>query len=350
MRKKARVVFLTAIFSLLWPPLSRAAGVGSSAGLTLIEPASARAASLGEAFVARSNDISAFAYNPASLNSLKDSQLSFSYQKRFDDESFGQLLLGTPLKKGALGFSVSYFDAGKLELIDGQTSRTVTAQRDLAVSLGYSIQHKSVSYGVTGKFISSELGETVSGSAVAMDAGIQRLLHPRLRFGAAIQNIGTDLKYINEKETLPRIARVGLSWTAVPNKFPMGLLLEVPYFINEEKFSTSLGLEVLVNLLHVRAGYQIGNGLEGLSVGTGFLINQFSVDYAFGFANELDSQQHLSVSLKFGGPSNLPEFVKKQNPKGSNHSMESKEVSVTEISESEIQFLHTPEETIHVSE
>jgi len=328
------------LFLTFYIPVLHAKGTGSSAGLTLIEPASARAASLGEAFVAGFDDITAFAYNPASLNSLEMSQLSFSYQNRFDDESFGQLLLGVPRSRSAFGFSVAYYDGGEINLNDGQSSRTVTAQRDLAMSLGYAIKHKSVSYGVTGKFLYSELGETVSGSAFAMDAGVQRLLHPRLRLGAAIQNIGTDLKYSNEGEPLPRIARLGLNWTAPINKFPLGLLLEVPYLINEEKFSTSLGLEAMVSLLSVRAGYKTGDGMEGLSVGAGVFINQFSVDYAFGFADELDSQQHISVSLKFGGASNLPEFVKHPIPKD----------PTPEIDEHEIRFLRTPEEIISASE
>src|SRR6185436_12092697 len=48
-----------------------AGGAGTSGGPTLTEPFGARPASLGEAFTAVTNDISAFGYNPASLKGLE---------------------------------------------------------------------------------------------------------------------------------------------------------------------------------------------------------------------------------------------------------------------------------------
>ena len=67
--------FNKAIFSvslsLLGTGIAQAEGAGSTGGLALIEPSSARSAALGEAFTAMTNDIGAFSYNPATLEWLR---------------------------------------------------------------------------------------------------------------------------------------------------------------------------------------------------------------------------------------------------------------------------------------
>src|SRR5687767_928652 len=73
-----------------------AKGTGTSGGLTLIESPSARASSMGEAFSAMTNDISAFGYNPASLQSLEHGQASFMYQQGLVEDAFGQFMIGGP--------------------------------------------------------------------------------------------------------------------------------------------------------------------------------------------------------------------------------------------------------------
>ena len=77
-------------------------------GLSLLEPTGARAASLGEAFSAMTNDITAFGYNPASLGSLETGQASFMYEKGLAEDSYGHFLIGTPSQKGSgLGLYLS---------------------------------------------------------------------------------------------------------------------------------------------------------------------------------------------------------------------------------------------------
>jgi len=72
-----------------------AKGNGTSAANTLLNPASARPAALGEAFTAMQDDISAMDYNPASVKSLSSGQASFFYQKGLTDDAHGNFLIGT---------------------------------------------------------------------------------------------------------------------------------------------------------------------------------------------------------------------------------------------------------------
>ena len=186
-----------------------AKGVGTSGGLTLIETSAARSAALGEAFTPVTNDVAAFHYNPASLGSLDNGHASFMYQKGLVDDAFGQFSMGTPIKQGSLGLSIGYYNGGDIELFDGTTERTVNAQTDLTVGIGYAHNFGKTSIGVTGKYLSSELIETEKAQAFAGDLGIGVPLHSRVHFGAALQNFGSQLKFVEEGDDLPRIARGG---------------------------------------------------------------------------------------------------------------------------------------------
>jgi len=292
---------------ILSPFPSYAAGVGSSGGATLIQSPSARASALGEAFSASSNDIGGFSYNPASLSSLLNGHASFLYQQAFEDESYGQISMGSPLPKGSLGFSVAYFDGGELDLFDGVTRRTVTAQQDIVISLGYAQKVGKASIGLTGKYLSSELGEVAKATAFAGDLGVQLPVHARIRFGAAIQNMGTELKFVEKGDPLPLIARAGLNILIVPGPVMTSLLMEAPYFLNEEEFRPSVGLELGIGPLAIRTGYKRSHETESFSVGSGFLLGQTSLDYAFGMGNDLETQHRVSLSTRFRGAGTKPQ-------------------------------------------
>jgi len=273
---------------------------GTSGGLTLTESGGARPMALGEAFAAAQDDISGLAYNPASLDTLESGQASFFYRTGMADDSFGQLSIGSPIYIGSLGLSIGYFNGGKIDLFDGASQRTVTVQKDLAVALGYAFKVGIVDLGVTGKYLSSELAEVKKAAAYAADAGFQIPLTHRLRFGSAVQNIGTQLKYNEEGDNLPRIWRSGLSWLVVPGQSSTRLMLDGVYSLNESKTYPALGLEQTFGPLAFRAGYKGADGLNHFSLGLGITLSRFTFDYSFGIVNQLDSMHMASLSTKFG--------------------------------------------------
>ena len=138
----------------------QAKGVGTSGGLTLLEAYGARPAALGEAYTAATNDIAAMGYNPASLKSLETGHGSFMYQKGLAEDAYGHFMVGAPTRLGHLGLSIGYYNGGEIELFDGTQERTVNAQTDLTVAMGYAGSIGNLALGVTGKYLSSELIET----------------------------------------------------------------------------------------------------------------------------------------------------------------------------------------------
>jgi len=319
MKKHLFKPFLLSIFAFCSTTTLFAAGAGTSGGLTLIESYGARSAALGEAFTPMVNDIAAMGYNPASLGTLKSGQASFMYQKGMVDDSYGQFLIGAPMARGGWGLSVGYYNAGTMDIsFDGVTSRSVSAQKDLTLGLGYARNIGSTSYGLNFKYLRSEIIEMETAQAYAVDLGLSQGLGSRLRFGAALQNFGTQLKFVENGDELPRIARAGVNILVFNGKVPVTLLLDAPYYMNERELRPATGLEFGFGLLALRAGYKKGSGTDELSFGTGFLLGRTSLDYSFGLVQNLDAQHRVSLSLAFGGGAKTADFAKKKEakPKG----------------------------------
>ena len=274
-----------------------AGGAGSSGGLTLIEAAGARAAALGEAVSAAADDVTAAVYNPAALSTLTSPQVSFSYLKGIAGDASGRLHLG----QKNLGLSVSYYSAGSVDIIDGGSPRTVNAETDLAATLGGAFTRGRIGFGGAVKFLSSQLAESSRATAYAVDLGVRSEISPRFRVSSALQNLGTKLKFVDEGDPLPRILRAGAEFEAIHGRAPITLSVETPYFLNEKELRPSLGAEIRVGPMAFRAGYRMGSAIEGLSLGAGFSAGGLLIDYAFGFVQDLNNRQRISVGFKFGG-------------------------------------------------
>ncbi|OVE77671.1 hypothetical protein BVX98_02090 [bacterium F11] len=310
---KQHLIPATLALSILTTPLCAKEG-GSSAGLILLQGNGARASALGEAFSSVSDDISGFHYNPASLDTLTKAHASFQYQSGIFEDSFSQFVIGAPLQEGAIGVSIGYYDGGEIRLFDGTEVRNVTAKTDLAVSLGFARSLGRASFGLTGKYLSTELAETDNASAVAADVGFQIPIGSRFRFGTALQNFGTQMEFHTEGEDLPQVFRAGASYQLPVPSVPVHVHFEVPYFFNEKETSPSFGIETLMGPLAFRAGYRSNTDLEGFSAGTGIFYRQISFDYSFGLVEDFDSRHKLNLSFRFGNKNKKPAFVNKQNP------------------------------------
>jgi LysM repeat protein len=272
-------------------------GPGTSAGLTLLEAPTARAAGLGEAFTAIQNDAAGLSYNPASLGTLEQHQASFLYHRGTIEDSYAQALLG--LKNG-WAFGAGAYNGGDFNYKDGTTEKTVNTQKDLLVNVGYGRRVGKINLGVGGKYFSSELVEEDKATTFAFDVGGQLAVRENLRLGISLQNLGGDLKYGDKGNDLPRTLRAGVSFAPTIKTLPLLLLIDVPYNLVEKQTRVGFGLEVPVSLLFLRVGYMTGQELEGLTVGAGIAMKAFTLDYAFGMVDELESRQRVSVGYRFG--------------------------------------------------
>ena len=282
------------------------AGAGSSTGLGLVleQLVSARAGGMGQAVSAIEKDINLMHYNPASLIGVDKKEIGFSYLLGMGDMNFINISYAQPLLGGVSGGSLSYFNAGNIVLsyADG-TDHTFNAQTDFVLTFSYARELlKDLPLGANVKVLYSTLLGQFTGTSVCFDLGVlYRTPIKNLKAGVSIQNIGTKIKYYQTEENIPMNLRAGASYGLnISEGMDLLTTVEVNYLINEVKIVPSVGAELKYgDMLTIRAGYIIGTA-QGLTLGAGFNIKNYVIDYAFELAPDIASFGNHRIGLRMG--------------------------------------------------
>ena len=67
----------------------------------------------------------------------------------------------------------------------------------------------------------------------------------------------------------------------------------------ENGFTGKVGAEYRFRQMAVRAGGSFGEGQTCLTVGAGFAVTNFNIDYAYQHHNSLPDSHRLSLNMKF---------------------------------------------------
>ncbi|MDZ7261213.1 MAG: PorV/PorQ family protein [candidate division KSB1 bacterium] len=259
---QAKIIFFTVLILLLVH--SKAFSVSEAGVLCLTFPPGARAAGMGEAYTAISNDALAPYFNPAGLISFRYVAGEIFYRKpywAFWDDVYHFYFGGTVGLGGfgTIGSSFTYFSFGEQILTDvsGPEEKGRFSSYDWALSFCYARKlTQNMSIGGNLKIIQSNLAPTIGigpeeiiskTSSWAIDLGFlyrgllpQLTIHDRmdefanlrkfvmnriptgLSFGLCIQNMGPKISYIDvaQADPLPQTLRIGLAY----NVFDMDLL------------------------------------------------------------------------------------------------------------------------------
>ena len=221
------IAVLLLLIAISFVPLE-SAGQGTTAAPILNLGGGTRAAALGDAFSAVNNDVTAALWNPSGLGIMENRQVALSYVDRA--QLFGEA--GEGLYYAFFAGALPLSDVGTLGTmlqLEGQGTIDVTVDspepirtENLGTNWVWTVSYadrlaKGLLGGVSGKIISLKLGEE-SARAYAIDMGMQydlsSILVP-IRVGAAVQNWGTRIHFIDENQSdpLPRLFRFG---TVVP--------------------------------------------------------------------------------------------------------------------------------------
>ncbi len=306
---------LVAVLVLAMPSLAFAARefekVGTIGGQFLKIGVGARAAGMGSAYVSIADDASAVYWNPAGVARITRNVIAINHCDWAADVSFSQ---------AAYVFDPRYIP-GMMALhvrslyMPEQMVRTVekpdgTGEKfdngDIAASLTYarSLTDK-FSAGITFNYINSSLADQHA-DAYAFDFGtLYDTGFQSLRIGLAIQNIGTEMKFIEGTVKLPTMFRVGMSMSLYQDE-QFRVISAVDFSHppdNNER--ANIGGEVgYKDFLYLRAGYGFLYDEEGLSAGLGFKVptslnSEASVGYAFSDMGNLGSIHRISVDFRF---------------------------------------------------
>jgi len=266
-----------------------------------------RAQALGGAVAALEGDPALLWVSPATAARLNSAFLALAGRRGRFDEISGQGLWATPLPTGVLALGALYFDAGVATITasDG-SSRSVNLQQDVVGLLSYSVApFQDIIAGVTLKGLRSEqFGQTTG--ALAGDGGVQFYPDDRLTGGLLVQNLGTSLRYFEDRFELPTTVRAGLAWS-----WPLGadakvgdrilLLSDAEYAVLARVVFWRGGLEYRWReIAALRAGVYAGPQRKVFSAGFGFHVSGFQLDYSAQFGGFGDLPHSMSLSYVFG--------------------------------------------------
>lgn len=323
------------LLALLPAPARAEENPGVSAAPILQMTPGARASGMGSAFTAVADDLSALHFNPAGLSNLDHRNVNFTYLKGFQDQSVEHIAAATPLPfAGVIGNGYTTLAAGltlaqngKIEVnrtnADGsfRDTRSLNAGGDLVASVGFSERALESTFegkgrpvtlrhfiGVGAKYVRSTLAEQYSASAWGGDLGYQ-LRCPELgvSFGAAAQNFGTQMKFIEEGDPLPLTFRTGFAYflpldlLETPPSQSVLFSLDGDYLYYERTPHANIGVEYsAMRMYHLRLGYQIHRDVAGLTFGFGLAWRGLGVDYAWALNDALGDIHRFGLTWRFG--------------------------------------------------
>jgi hypothetical protein len=271
----------------------------------------ARAAGMGAAFVSVADDASAVYWNPAGVARVTRNLIAINHADYVADISFSQ---------AAYVFSPRYIP-GMTALhvrslyMPEQPVRTAynpdgTGQLfdngDIAAGITYaqSLTDK-FSAGLTFNYVHESLADQAS-QAYAFDFGtLYDTGFQSLRIGMAIQNIGSDMKFIQKSVKLPTVFRVGMSMNVYRSSQVRVLAAAEFSHPPDNNERANLGTEIgYKDFLYLRGGRGFGYDAEGLSLGVGFKVptshnSEATVDYAFTDMGFLGAIHRISIDFRF---------------------------------------------------
>jgi hypothetical protein len=310
-----RSAFLAALLALA-PGAASAASASNGAAILRL-PLSARAAALGGGISAVDGGLDSLGVNPAGVAAGTRPSLLTSFFTGAADDSFGFLGYAQPLKAGTAMAGFSYYDSGTVGIVnlDG-SQQTVVAERDYIGMLGWAMPlGGGLSVGALGKGYKLTLAQSASASGFAADAGLRWATPLRgLSFGAALQNLGPNVKFESSSDPLPRTLRGGAAWNFVdrsPSEFNTNYsgisvtLTADAVSVRDEGVTAEAGGECTVSIGHLtdvslRLGNQFNSASDGgLSFGIGIREGRFTGDYALTSRGALGNVQDFSIGVRF---------------------------------------------------
>lgn len=259
--------------------------------------ASARAAALAGAYVAVAEDPNAVFFNPASLATVQNRKIGFTFLKHVLDINSGLATYADKSENfGYYSGSVLFTNYGSFDRANSQGVVSGSfSGNDVAFMGTYSnYLDSNLSYGTTLKAIYSSLAASNS-MALAVDAGIlYRNPRTRLNIGFSLLNIGAQLStYEGIRESLPLDVRLGLSYPL--RGLPLLVNVNLHHLADEtDGFfdrlgNFALGLELSLKKVQLRLGYDNAvrsavnsdgqSKTAGFSGGVGIITSKVNIDY-----------------------------------------------------------------------
>jgi len=279
--KRVLLLFLLAVS--LSATTTFAGEYGNVAGIFDLSP-SARAAGMGGAFVALSDDESAVFYNPAGLGWVRDISLSSLFARQFDAVNYASLQFVFPY----FGAAILYLDSGPIE---GSEEVFRYASGGGVVSTGFNIGP----VGIGGRFKVYRATSPNDVTGWAFDPAIL-VVTDIIRIGVLVENAYSEpIVFTSHTEDWTPRTRIGIALTLSPSD-SVGVNASVE---GAGLFSSSpqlyAGFETYVDGLAARIGYDGQGATFGLSV----RFSSFQIDWAYITSGSFPDTHRVALSFRF---------------------------------------------------
>lgn len=294
-----KLVIVICLFLVSWLliPGEAWAGAGSVGANFLLMGAGARPLAMGEAYVAVADDASSIYWNPAGLSCLDYPEVLYMYNQWFIDIKHQNFDVAFPTENGTFAGAFTLLDSGDIQGYDSGGAETTTIKSsDSSLGFGWGRRiNANFSVGLGLKYISETL-ENYQGNSTAIDLGLIYRFNPAFSVGAAIQNVGSPMKFITADTPLPQTMRLGMAYKS--RLFGDDIILATDYVsLSDQTSSTNLGFEYLFrDMLALRTGSTGGN----LTAGVGLLASFYRLDYAYLAHSDLGATHQISATISFG--------------------------------------------------
>ena len=275
------------IFALL--PAAKLSAQDSGVFLTL--PVSAKAAAMGDAYTAISDDPFGIYYNPAGIAYARKFMLALTYHKYLQDISGNSFGFVYPFKNISIAAAPTIFKMKNEPIYDSQGVDTGDSfgYEGKVVPVAAALRIGRLAVGAAIKSYSENIGGGTSGTSAYDLGAIYRL--SKLSFGASIQNIGG--KVFNYD--VAKITRLGMAYTLNKHVLAADYIKE-----GEDSGALSVGTAIsLSDAIKLRGGWRFRDNFGGMTFGLGTEFGGISFDYAFVSYGDLGVTHKAGLSLAF---------------------------------------------------
>ncbi|OGF50943.1 MAG: hypothetical protein A2231_06620 [Candidatus Firestonebacteria bacterium RIFOXYA2_FULL_40_8] len=299
------------------------AGAGSTSANFLRIGTGAKAAGMGEAQVAISDNVDSVYWNPAGLALVKNTEVSLMHLMYWQGINYEYAAVALPMKKiGTFGVSVSYLDSG---LIDRTTENAGGSDYTAAGSFTYRAFSGAISYG--NKFVIEKMpmnlgasikivGDRLDGEfqfGAGLDLGVTSEIIKNGFIGVAFDNIGITFA---KSTLLPMQLKVGGGYLLnALGKDHLVVIAADGVLPFDSTLKLNAGIEYsFQKMFFLRVGYKVNYALENLTAGAGFRLTMDRTQYELNYSytpglEDIGTSHRISLLVRLGlsKPGDLPE-------------------------------------------
>ncbi len=296
-------VALVAALVWLGPQAAPAADPGDTGLAFLKIGVGARAAGMGDAYVAVAQDPTALYWNPAGIAVAPDLDLHASHNEWISDVRYEYLGAVRGMRGHALGAHVAMLHMGEFAGYDTLGNFTGSFRAyDFSFGLSYGRRmFRSVEVGATGKILHERIHD-YSATGFAADLGVRYRTPLRgLTLAATATNLGPSMKFVDDSFLLPAAARIGAAYRT--RRILSGLILAADLQMpNDNDVRGNVGAELqLHEMIALRGGAKLNYDEEAGSFGVGVNYRDYAFDYAytpFSSTSQLGDVHRISVGWR----------------------------------------------------